>query len=171
VMCKTRMLALDTKCQILGFAPPEANKSAGRRLLCVNPAANFQSLPTMYAENKQLQAAVPDCDCVCHSALNDPLLDPSRSKRMELDLCPHFNANARSRIFILVIPPELRAEMDKVYYTRIASLSLPSSKTEFGLQHILDILTFINNHNTLLYFPSQALTFEVERVTFSGILG
>ena len=90
---------------------------------------------------------------------------------MELDLCPHFNSNSRSLVLVPVILPELRAEMDKVYHARIASLSLSPSKTELGLQHILDILIFISDHNVLSDVLPQRLTFDVERVTLSGILG
>lgn len=90
---------------------------------------------------------------------------------MKLDLCPHFNSNSRSLVFVPVVLPELRAEMDKVYHARIASLSLSSSKTELGLQHMLDILIFISDHNILSQFLPQGLTFDMERVTLSGIFG
>lgn len=90
---------------------------------------------------------------------------------MELDLRPQFYSNSRSVVLVPVVLPQLRTKMNKVYHARTASFSLSSSKTKLWLQHILDILKVISNGILSFQPVPQRLTFDVERVTFSGIFG
>lgn len=69
---------------------------------------------------------------------------------MELNFCPHLYSDTWPFVLVPVVLPQLRTKMNQVYHSCVASLSFPSSKSEFRLQHEFDILDIISNGSLMV---------------------